>query len=94
MKGTAGMSETLKLEFGGDAMGALESLSGATTIVLPSGHRVWACPEEDFDDLCSVLTDPQFRAALEAGLQDSRSGRFVELSSDQISSGELPSVAE
>lgn len=87
------MSETVKLARGSDAIAALEALSGATTIVLPSGSRLWACPEDNFDDLCAVLTDPSFRAALEAGLQDVRGGKFVELSSDQLSSGELPSAS-
>jgi hypothetical protein len=73
------MESGLVLNRSDEAIELLESVEEATSLVLPSGKRLWVWPEQRLEDLCDVLTDPEFRVSLERGIQEASEGQFIEI---------------
>ncbi|RJP32531.1 MAG: hypothetical protein C4547_13695 [Phycisphaerales bacterium] len=78
------MSPPIVLSGHDETIELLESVSDAVSVTLPSGKRLWVCPDEHLEDLCDVLTDAEFREAIKRGIDEAKRGEFVEIEASQL----------
>ncbi len=73
------MSARIVISGEDETVALLESVSEAVSLTLPSGKRLWVCPDEHLEDLCDVLTDPEFRESIKRGIAEANRADFVEI---------------